>query len=68
MNSIENHKNDIEYIFLRFFRVLQKGHGAFRTFMARLSDVFFVPSRENIEFIKACLRKNNFTEDEIKSK
>ena len=48
-------KQDIEHIFLRFARVLTKGHGVFRAFMSRLSDAFFVPSQDDIEFIKAAL-------------
>jgi hypothetical protein len=61
-------KQDIVHIFLRFNRVLKSAHGAYRAFLARLSDVFFVPSQQDIEFIKKVLKKNGFSDDEIKAK
>ena len=61
-------KQDIEHIFLRFSRVLSKEHGAFRAFMARLSDAFFVPSQADIELVKTALRKCGLSEEEIKQK
>ena len=61
-------KQDIVHIFLRFNRVLKSAHGACRAFLARLSDVFFVPSHQDIEFIKKVLKKNGFSDDEIKEK
>ena len=64
----KNVKNDLEHIFLRFARVLLKSHSAFGAFMARLSDSFFVPSQEDIAFIKQALRKAGFSDNEIKAK
>jgi hypothetical protein len=61
-------KQDVEHIFIRFGKRLSKSHGAFGVFMARLSDAFFVPSQDDIEFIKAALRKADVSEDEINSK
>lgn len=61
-------KQDIEHIFLRFSKILKKSHGAFGAFMARLSDVFFVPSQADIAFIKMALRKSGLQEEEIKAK
>jgi hypothetical protein len=61
-------KQDIEHIFLRFARVLTKGHGVFGAFMSRLSDAFFVPSQEDIEFIKAALRRSGVSDEDIKKK
>jgi hypothetical protein len=57
-------KQDLEHIFIRFCKVLSKDHGAFRAFMARLSDAFFIPSQTDIIFIKKALEK---TKDEIKA-
>jgi hypothetical protein len=50
---------------LRFARVLTKGHGVFGAFMSRLSDAFFIPSQEDIEFIKAALRRSGVSDDDI---
>jgi hypothetical protein len=61
-------KQDIAHIFLRFSKVISKSHGGFGTFMARLSDAFFVPSQDDIDFIKNVLRKFGLSEDEIKKK
>jgi ribonuclease D len=61
-------KQDVEHIFIRFGKWLSKSHGAFGVFMARLSDAFFVPSQDDIEFIKAALRKADVSEDDINSK
>ena len=61
-------KQDIVHIFLRFSKVISKSHGAFGTFMARLSDAFFVPSQDDIDFIKSVLHKFGLSEDEIKKK
>ena len=61
-------KQDIEHIFLRFGRVLSKEHGAFRAFMARLSDAFFVPSQADIQLVKTALRKCGLSEEQIKEK
>jgi hypothetical protein len=36
--------------------------------MARLSDSFFVPSQEDIAFIKQALQKAGFSDNEIKAK
>jgi hypothetical protein len=58
-------KQDIEHIFLRFARVLTKGHGVFGAFMSRLSDAFFIPSQEDIEFIKAALRRSGVSDEDI---
>jgi hypothetical protein len=58
-------KQDIEHIFLRFARVLTKAHGVFGTFMSRLSDAFFVPSLEDIEFIKAALCHSGVSNEDI---
>jgi len=64
----ERIKNDIVHIFFRFKNALSSRHGCFRAFMARLSDAFFVPSHDDIEFIKEVLKANGYTEKEIKSK
>jgi hypothetical protein len=61
-------KQDIVHIFLRFSKVISKSHGAFGTFMARLSDAFFVPSQDDINLIKSVLRKFGMSEDDIKKK
>jgi hypothetical protein len=61
-------KQDIVHIFLRFSRVLKKAHGAFALFMARLSDVFFIPSQDDLELIKDLLKQNGFSDDQIKQK
>jgi hypothetical protein len=61
-------KQDIAHIFLRFSKVIKKSHGAFGSFMARLSDVIFVPSQADIAFIKEALRKSGVSEEDIKAK
>jgi hypothetical protein len=65
--EMERVKNDIVHIFLRFQKLLSSSHGCYRAFMARLSDAFFVPSHDDIEFIKEVLKANSFTDEEIKS-
>jgi hypothetical protein len=55
-------------MFIRFGKRLSKSHGASGHFMARLSDAFFVPSQDDIEFIKAALRKAGIAEEDINSK
>jgi hypothetical protein len=61
-------KEDILHVFLRFVRVISKKHGAFGPFMARLSDVMFIPSQNDLEFVKAALKSAGLTEDEINAK
>ena len=61
-------KQDIAHIFMRFSRVLSKDHGAFRSFMARMSDAFFVPCQSDIDLVKMALRKAGLSEDEIVKK
>jgi hypothetical protein len=34
--------------------------------MSRLSDAFFIPSQEDIELIKAALRRSGVSDDDIK--
>jgi len=63
-----NVKNDLLHIFQRFSKVLSKQHGAFGSFMARLSDAFFVPSQDDLEFIREALRKAGLSEEDIKAK
>jgi hypothetical protein len=43
-------------------------HGAFGAFMARLRDAFFVPSQDDIEFIKAAMQKADVSDNHINSK
>ena len=61
-------KQDIEHIFIRFSKKLSKAHGAFGAFMSRLSDAFFVPSQDDIEFIKEALQKVGVSDEEINKK
>jgi hypothetical protein len=61
-------KQDVEHIFIRFQKVVSKDHGAFRQFMARLSDAFFVPSQDDIAFIKKALGRAGLSDDDIKKK
>lgn len=68
LGSRSHTKQDIEHIFIRFTRVLSKQHGAFGTFMSRLSDAFFVPNQSDIEFVKEALRVAGLSEEQINSK
>ena len=61
-------KQDIEHVFIRFSRALSKKHGAFRPFMSRLSDAFFVPNQSDVDLIKDVLKKAGMSDDSIKAK
>jgi hypothetical protein len=48
---------DIVHIFLQFNQVLKSAHGAYHAFLAQLSEVFFVPLQQDIEFVKKVIKK-----------
>ena len=64
----ERIKQDILHIFLRFQRVLSKEHGAFKIFMSRLRDTFFIPSPEDLEFLRVAMRAAGWTDAKIDEK
>ena len=53
---------------MRFSKVLSKEHDTFRSFMARMSDAFFVPCQSDIELVKTALGKAGLSEDDINKK
>ena len=64
----ERIKNDILHIFLRFERVLSKEHGAFALFMTALRDALYISNRDDLDFVRQCLREHGFSEEKIDKK
>lgn len=51
----------------RISKLLKKAHGAWRPFMARLRDAFFLVSRHDVEVVESSLRAKGHSDTEIQN-
>ncbi|KAJ3399090.1 hypothetical protein HDV05_002073, partial [Chytridiales sp. JEL 0842] len=60
---------DIFHIFQRISKKLKKTHGAFRPFLRRLQDAFYLLDRDDLEVLRECLKtKGELSEEQVEKK